>query len=94
MKTKYGIYLDLNETPYRYKKYKKIFYFSSALHLKKFTSSISEFVNIEIAKISIKYNNDIIKDYPELYTELSLYLAIALYKKVENRGFKIENEMD
>lgn len=94
MKTKYGIYLDLQSTPYKAKYGKNIFYFSSELHLKKFTTRIKEYVRMEIAKFQIRYNIEVESISPYLEPDLEIYFAIALYKKIENRGYRIENEME
>lgn len=94
MKTKYGIYLDLQSTPYKAKYGKNIFYFSSELHLQKFTTRIKEYVTMEIAKFQIRYNVQVDIVSVHLENHLEIYFAIALYKKIENRGFRIENEME
>lgn len=94
MRTKYGIYLDLQSTPYKAKYGKNIFYFSSELHLQKFTTRIAEYVTMEIAKFQIRYNTDITLISAHLEKDLEIYFAVSLYKKIENRGFRVENEME
>ena len=51
--------------------------------MKKFEDNITPFVLLETAKIRNKYNVKI---------NLSLYLAVSLYKKIEKRGFRIKSK--
>lgn len=88
MKTNYGIYLNLEESTYVFVKNNMKFYFSSELYLTKFKTTHENFIQIEIAKLTIKYNLNI-EDYPTLYNNIYNYLLIALYKKIEKRGYKI-----
>lgn len=94
MKTKYGIFLNLDESTYSYEKNKMIFYFSSELYLNKFKKTYKNYIQMEIAKLNIKYNLTI-EDFPILYNNISNFLLMALYKKIEKRGYKIcTNEME
>lgn len=94
MKTKYGIFLNLDESTYSYEKNKITFYFSSKLYLNKFKKTYKNYIQMEIAKLNIKYNLNI-EDYPILYNNISNFLLRALYKKIEKRGYKIStNEME
>lgn len=81
MKTKNGIEFDLNLSKYVYKKDNFSFYFSSELYLKKFNEEVEDFVMFENTKINSKYR---------VHINLCLYLMIALYKRIEKRGFLIK----
>lgn len=80
MKTKNGIELDLKESKYQlvYKKF--IFSFSSELYMRKFKTQLIDFVKFEESKIETRY---------KLKIDLSDYLAVALYKRIEKRGFLV-----
>lgn len=94
MKTKYGIFLNLDESTYSYEKNKITFYFSSELYLNKFKKTYKNYIQMEIAKLNIKYNLNI-EDFPILYNNIYNFLLRALYKKIEKRGYKIcTNEME
>lgn len=90
MQTKYGIFLDLNATPYYTKYFTNTFYFSSELHLTKFKARISEYVAMEIAKFQIRYNVELADISAHLVDDLAIFFAVALYKKIESRGFRVE----
>lgn len=81
MKTAKGIYLDLKESDYKYK-YKDLeFYFSSIRYLEKFKENVENFINEETVKLELKYH--IVVDFKK-------YLAIAYYKRIERRGFRVK----
>lgn len=82
MTTKNGIELNLNKSKFIYSYMDYDFYFSSIVYLRKFESRLQEFINLESTKIKNKYKVNI---------ELSLYLAVALYKSIEKRGFYVKN---
>lgn len=82
MKTYYGTYADINESDIYciYDNYK--LYFNSQYIKNKYVKEINDFIYIEELKIKHRYNLDI---------DLHNYLAIAYYKKIQKKGYKIEN---
>lgn len=80
MKTRRGIYLDLEESTYIYKIEGLTLYFSSAFYMQKFIETYREYSTTIERKVKEKY---------KVYIDLSLYLAFSLYKKIEKRGFKV-----
>lgn len=83
MLTERGIYLNINESNYCVTIEGITFYFSSKTYLEKFKSKVKEYIAIETAKIYVKY---------KINLNLDLYLMIALYKRIEKRGFRIFDE--
>ena len=81
MKTYYGTFTDINESDIFciYDKYK--LYFTSNYIKNKFIKEINDYVYIEELKIKTKYNLEI---------DLHNYLAIAYYKKIQKKGFRVE----
>lgn len=77
------VYQNIFESCYYfdYKTYR--FYFSSLLNKKRFVNRIDEFVLDENLKNSNKYGVKI---------DLTNYLIIVLYKKIEKRGFRVYNK--
>lgn len=80
MVTNRGIYNDLEESTYSYKAYGIIFYFSSEFYKKKFKMNLLEFVNKESKKL---------QGYYRIKNNFDSYFAIALYKRIEKRGFRV-----
>lgn len=80
MVTKNGIELDLRKTKYSYEFGEYIFYFSSKLYLKKFKEGVVTYLILETAKITNKY---------KIKINISNYLAVSFYKKIEKRGFRV-----
>jgi YHS domain-containing protein len=80
MLTKNGVELDLRKSKYKciFKNY--IFYFSSEFYLKKFKENLANFIFLENTKISNRY---------KIKIDLSDYLSICYYKKIEKRGFRV-----
>lgn len=85
MKTIKGIYLDLNESEYKISVSGLVFYFSSQFYLDKFSKNVKEFIKEETIKINVKYKVNI---------DLTIYLMIAFYKKIEKRGFRIYDKVN
>lgn len=82
MKTRNNIYHNLEFTEFVYQFDSEIsFYFSSALHLKKFTEKLIAYQ--ENLKISLE------KRF-KVDMEIGLFAALQLYKKIETRGFYIK----
>lgn len=80
MVTKNGIELDLRKTKYSYDFGEYIFYFSSKLYLKKFKEGVVTYLILETAKITNKY---------KIKINISNYLSVSFYKKIEKRGFRV-----
>lgn len=80
MVTKNGIELDLRKTKYSYEFGEYIFYFSSKLYLKKFKEGVLNYIILESAKITNKY---------KIKINVSNYLSVSFYKKIEKRGFRV-----
>lgn len=80
MVTKNGIELDLRKTKYSYEFGEYIFYFSSKLYIKKFKEGVLNYIILENAKITNKY---------KIKINLTSYLSVSFYKKIEKRGFRV-----
>ena len=80
MKTKRGIYLNLNESDYKTSIDQLTFYFSSKLYLQKFLRYVDSFVDNEANKLYNKY---------KISNKNKMYFMVAYYKRVEKRGFRI-----
>lgn len=74
------VYQNIKETVFDYEIYDLCFHFSSLFNKNRFIQNVSSYVNIEGMKIINKY---------QLPIDLTKYLAIAFYKKIERRGFYI-----
>ena len=71
---------DINKSEYYFKVNKLTFFFSSKFNKSRFENGFIEYVNEETNKIKAKYKVDI---------NLTNYLLLAYYKKIEKRGFKV-----
>ena len=71
---------DINKSEYYFKVNKLTFFFSSKFNKTRFENGFIEYVNDETNKIKAKYKVDI---------NLTNYLLLAYYKKIEKRGFKV-----
>ena len=71
---------DINKSEYYFKVNKLTLFFSSKFNKTRFENGFIEFVNEETNKIKAKYKVDI---------NLTNYLLLAYYKKIEKRGFKV-----
>ena len=80
MKSENGIYLFLEESKYISRYLVINFYFSSEFYKRKFEREVDDYINIETQKLKHKYGVNV--DY-------SYMLAIALYRKIEKRGFHV-----
>lgn len=80
MKTANGIELDIEKSEYKYLFEDYIFYFSSEFYMNKFKNEVREFILLETIKLQNKY---------KVKLNLTLYLAVSFYKKIEKRGFRI-----
>lgn len=82
MVTKNGIELELKKSNYSYEFGEYIFYFSSKLYLKKFKEGVLNYIILESAKITNKY---------KIKINVTNYLSVSFYKKIEKRGFRVIN---
>lgn len=71
---------DINKSEYYFKVNKLTLFFSSKFNKTRFENGFIDFVNEETNKIKAKYKVDI---------NLTNYLLLAYYKKIEKRGFKV-----
>ena len=71
---------DINKSEYYFKVNKLTLFFSSKFNKTRFENGFIEYVSEETNKIKAKYKVDI---------NLSNYLLLAYYKKIEKRGFKV-----
>lgn len=80
--TKAGIYLNLDESTYKVKKFGLLFYFSSVLYMEKFNKNVEKYVEMENIKLANK---------TKLVINFNKLFAISYYQKIEKRGFKIKD---
>ena len=71
---------DINKSEYYFKVNKLTFFFSSKFNKTRFENGFIDYVNEETNKIKAKYKVNI---------NLTNYLLLAYYKKIEKRGFKV-----
>ncbi|MDY5929012.1 MAG: early protein GP4 [Candidatus Onthovivens sp.] len=71
---------DINKSEYYFRVNKLTFFFSSKFNKTRFENGFIEYVNEETNKIKAKYKVDI---------NLTNYLLLVYYKKIEKRGFKV-----
>ena len=71
---------DINKSEYYFKVNKLTFFFSSKFNKTRFENGFIDYVNEETNKIKAKYKVNI---------NLTNYLLLTYYKKIEKRGFKI-----
>ena len=79
------VYQDIFESNYYYDYESYRLYFSSLFNKNRFISRIEEFIKDENIKNSNKYGVKI---------DLTNYLIIVLYKKIEKRGFRVYNNSE
>ena len=78
------VYNDINDSTYYLDVGKARLYFSSEFNKTRFLKNYSIYVEEECKKIENKYHVKINANY---------YLLFAFYKKIEKRGFRIENNI-
>lgn len=71
---------NINKSEYYFRVNKLTFFFSSKFNKSRFENGFIDYVNDETNKIKAKYKVNI---------NLSDYLLLAYYKKIEKRGFKV-----
>lgn len=77
MKTRRGIYYNLEESPYITKFEDFRFHFSSQFYRNKFETLLPDYIKEETEKIKKKYKIDI---------DFNKILSFNLYRKIEKRG--------
>ena len=78
------VYNDINDSTYYLDVGKARLYFSSEFNKTRFLNNYFIYVQEECKKIENKYHVKINANY---------YLLFAFYKKIEKRGFRIENNI-
>lgn len=78
-----GICLNLNNSEYYFKHKGLVFYFSSEFYKNKFERIVNDYIENETLKTQIRYNVKI---------QMDLLFMVALYRKIEKRGFRIYDE--
>ena len=71
---------DINKSEYYFRVNKLTFFFSSKFNKTRFENGFIDYVQEETNKIKAKYKVDI---------NLTNYLLLTYYKKIEKRGFKV-----
>lgn len=71
---------DINKSEYYFRVNKLTLFFSSKFNKTRFENGFIDYVNEETNKIKAKY---------KVYINLTNYLLLAYYKKIEKRGFKV-----
>lgn len=82
MKTK--VYNDINESTYFITIGNAKIYFSSEFNLERFEKGYDNFIKEEVNKLKNRYHVNI---------QMNYYLLFAYYKRIEKRGFRIENSI-
>lgn len=77
------VYQDLEESNYYMLCEGLKFYFSSEFNETRFLNNVDDYIKMETLKMQNRY---------KVKSNWSLLLAIAYYKKIEKRGFRIEDE--
>lgn len=78
------VYNDIDDSNYFINVGKLKLYFSSEFNMNRFIKGYEIYIKEENLKIENKYHTKIKANY---------YLLFAYYKKVEKRGFRIENSI-
>ena len=76
------VYNDINDSKYYLDVGKARLYFSSEFNKQRFFNNYRFYIKEETGKLEKKYHVKIVANY---------YLMFAFYKKIEKRGFRIEN---
>ena len=71
---------DLNNSSYISKVHDYIYYFSSEFNLNRFNDGLYDFIKNETNKLMAKYHVGI---------NITDYLTLVFYKRIEKRGFKV-----
>lgn len=73
---------DIFKSKYKVKYLNVYFYFSSEFNKNRFIERIDDFIINETNKLKAKFHVNI---------KFEMYLAFVLYKRIEKRGFRVEN---
>lgn len=71
---------DLNNSEYISKVHDYLYYFSSEFNLNRFNEGVYNFIKEETNKLKARYHVNI---------DISDYLTLVFYKRIEKRGFKV-----
>lgn len=71
---------DLDNSEYISKVHDYVYYFSSEFNLNRFNDGLYDFIKTETNKLKAKYHVGI---------DISDYLSLVFYKRIEKRGFKV-----
>lgn len=85
MRTRNGVYWDLDKSTYRSEVNGLVFVFSSELHKSKFDERLKE---------NRKTINDSLSKRFNIKCDVSNLADVVLYRKIETRGFLIEEKED
>lgn len=78
------IYNDIDDSTFYIDVGKARLYFSSEFNKQRFLKTYKQYIDEETKKLEKKYNVKIVANY---------YLMFAIYKKIEKRGFRVENNI-
>lgn len=78
------IYNDINDSTFYLDIGKVRLFFSSEFNKRRFSERYRTYILEETKKLEKKYNVKIVANY---------YLMFAFYKKIEKRGFRVENNV-
>lgn len=78
------VYNNINDSVFFIDIGKCRIYFSSEFNKSRFLKNYKNYIDEENAKLENKYHVKIVANY---------YLLFAFYKKIEKRGFRIENNI-
>lgn len=82
MRVSENIFYNIEESNLYVRLFNLKFYFSSEFNVMRFKKGVKTYIDTENMKVSCKYG---------IKVELDRLLAICYYKKIEKRGFRIEN---
>ena len=83
MKTYYGTFTDIMESDIYCIYGNYIFYFTSNVNKNKFIENVEDYIYLEELKFKNRYQIEI---------DLMNYFSIWFYKKVQKKGFRVEDK--
>ena len=83
--TSRDVYHNIEDSVFYLDKANMRFYFSSEFNRVRFNKNYKEYIREQTARIKNKYHVNI---------KLEEYLLVALYKKIEKRGFRIYQKLE
>ena len=78
------VYNDISKSDFNFEYGGLIFYFSSEFNKRRFIDGHKNYIDDETNKLENKYHTTIMRNRE---------LAVAFYKKIEKRGFRVLDEM-